>query len=69
MMSDNGVVSHVRLFLGLYDIEVLYEERHKKFLIHTGTFVNNISVNTDKSVCTGLLCFFVLFHITAFGVV
>ena len=35
-MSGNGAVSHVRHFLGLYDIEVLYKERRKKLLITRG---------------------------------
>ena len=35
-VSDNDVICHIRQYLGLYDIDVLCEERHERFLRRTG---------------------------------
>ena len=34
-VSDRDVICHIRDFVGLRDINVLYKERHEKFLMKT----------------------------------
>jgi len=35
-VSDKDVICHIRQCLGLHDIDVLYKERHERFLRRTG---------------------------------